>query len=149
MRIELLTVSDYVSSQSFEFLPGKYQGKCGNEGSRFLDEMVVSFFEGIISKRYPEYNHFNFQYLDGSIVLALALDLKELVNTFRTTNDPEVVFKSLADKANAIQTEALMEMIQKEGLESASRKFEKLAKALADWFEKAHSTQGGMSILGL
>jgi hypothetical protein len=152
MRIELLKVSDYGSlgtGQAFEFLPGKYLGKCGNAGSRFLDEVVVNYFEGIITKRFPPYDHFNFQYLDGPVVLAIASDLKELANTLKTTNDPEMVFKSLADKANAIKAEVLMATIKNEGLESASRKFTSLAEALADWFKEAHSTHGGMSILGL
>lgn len=149
MRIKLLPVSDYSSSMSFEFLPGKFQNKCGNKESRFLDEMVFCFFEGIIAKRFAEYDHYNFQYLDGPTILAIASDLRKFAKTLRSTADPEAIFKGRADSAKAFKPESLMEQIRKEGLPVAAREFAVLAEELADWFEKADSTHGGMSILGL
>jgi hypothetical protein len=43
-----------------ELLPGKYKGTCWNRGSLFLDEDTFGFFEGIVVKNLPDYDHYAF-----------------------------------------------------------------------------------------
>lgn len=44
----------------FEFLPGKYQNKCWNEASVFLDEEAFGYVEPIFERLVPDYDHYAF-----------------------------------------------------------------------------------------
>jgi hypothetical protein len=44
----------------FEFLPGKYRGKCWNTQSVFLAEDVFGWFEPIIARHEPKFDHYAF-----------------------------------------------------------------------------------------
>ena len=148
MRIELLKKSEVSDgSQFFEFLPGKYDGKCWKEESVYLEELVMGFFEGVVKRVLPSYSHFAFQYLDAPATRTLAEDLKGIGTAIQEAREPKVYIQSLADQNDSVHPD--MNPFLSEGSEQAGLKLASLAKQLAEWLETEAVKYGGVSILGL
>jgi hypothetical protein len=72
--------SDLRGTVYFELLPGPYRGQCWNEGSLFFDEETFGYFEPIIERHAPDFDHYAFTEIPTSSWSTIADDLKELQN---------------------------------------------------------------------
>ena len=61
-----------------ELLPGKYTGQCWNKGSLFLDEATFGFFEKIIERNLPDYDHYTFTEVSSTRWQPIIARLKSL-----------------------------------------------------------------------
>src|SRR5262245_28844859 len=61
-----------------EFLPGKYAGRCWNDGSVFLDEEVFGLIEPKIIAQVPEFDHYAFIEIQGEVWNQIIRDLRDL-----------------------------------------------------------------------
>lgn len=70
----------------FEFLPGTYQDRCWNEGSVFLAEEVFAYFECIIARNEPRFDHYSFIGIHKPTWERICADIERLISTLDSAN---------------------------------------------------------------
>jgi hypothetical protein len=74
-----------------ELLPGGYRDSCWNEGSVFLTEEVFGYFEPIIERHEPRFDHFAFVDVERSTWNAILDDLAGVARDLRAAASIEDV----------------------------------------------------------
>ena len=77
----LLDGTDY-----FELLDGKYQNKCWNDGSLYINEYDFAVVEDVFSEANKEYDHFGFVEYDGYKSKKIIKQLKERMLEIENSN---------------------------------------------------------------
>jgi hypothetical protein len=67
-----------------ELLPGGYRDSCWNVGSVFLAEEVFGYFEPIIERHEPRFNHYAFVDVERSAWNAILDDFTHVAQALRT-----------------------------------------------------------------
>ena len=146
MKIKILKKSELTGTQYFEFMVGKHDGKsCRFEDSIYLQEGVISFFEGTILGVDPTYDHFQFNFLDHASTKLLKTRLENLRDSLEHTDNPESLLRELAAGADRAQ-------VSESSLKDPAVVCDELsivAMQLADWVEDAEAKGRGISILGM
>ncbi len=78
-----------------ELLPGGYRGSSWNVGSVFLTEEVFGYFEHIVERHEPRFDHFAFVDVERSTWNAILRDLGELSRALRTAGSVDDVAPSM------------------------------------------------------
>ncbi|HEX8671625.1 MAG TPA: hypothetical protein VF710_07040 [Longimicrobium sp.] len=74
-----------------ELLPGGYRDSCWNEGSVFLTEEVFGYFERIIERHEPRFDHFAFVDVERATWNAILDDLAGVARDLRAAASIEDV----------------------------------------------------------
>jgi hypothetical protein len=74
-----------------ELLPGGYRDSCWNAGSVFLTEEVFGYFEAIIERHEPRFDHFAFVDVERSTWNAILDDFADLARALRTATSVDEV----------------------------------------------------------
>jgi hypothetical protein len=126
-----------------ELLPGRYNGKCWNDGSLFLDEETFGFFEDVVLKEAPDYDHYAFTEISRLKWLRIAARLRAFASELRVVakwqdlpHDMHFIF---------LGTEARFA----ENLEENSRALAGVATEIAAWAERVLKEQDAITVLGL
>ncbi len=67
-----------------ELLPGGYRDSCWNVGSLFFTEEVFGYFEPVIARHEPRFDHFAFVDVERSTWNAILDDLARVAQALRT-----------------------------------------------------------------
>ena len=126
-----------------ELMPGKYKGECWNQGSLFLDEDTFGFFEGIISKHLPEYDHYAFTEVSSSRWQSIVARLKGFAAEVRAARRPADLPSDIYYFMNDTE-----QRFNEEFSESAQR-LQEVTSELAGWLETAAKNNDAVTILGL
>lgn len=62
-------------------MPGAYSNQCWNENSLFFEEEVFGYFENIISRHAPSYDHYAFTEIDKEAWDKIIKDFQSLEST--------------------------------------------------------------------
>lgn len=74
-----------------ELLPGGYRDSCWNVGSVFFTEEVFGYFEPIIERHEPRYDHFAFVDVERSTWNAILDDFADLARALRAAGSVDEV----------------------------------------------------------
>ncbi|HEX8363300.1 MAG TPA: hypothetical protein VF613_24485 [Longimicrobium sp.] len=74
-----------------ELLPGGYRDSCWNAGSVFLTEEVFGYFEPIIERHEPRFDHFAFVDVERPTWNAILDDFADLARALRAANSVDEV----------------------------------------------------------
>jgi hypothetical protein len=134
--------SDLEGTAYIELLPGKYTGKCWNKGSLFLDEAMFGFFEKIVERSLPEYDHYAFTEVSSTrwqpIIVRFKSLAEELSSAEASKDIPTDVHFYLKDTEQRF----------KKDFKLNTKLLEQVATELADWLEVTLRHHESVTILG-
>ena len=84
--IRILAKSELQGTAYVEVLPGRYASKCWNESSLFFEEEIFGYFEPIISRHVPSYDHYSFTEIAASKWIAIVKDFRSLAASLGRSN---------------------------------------------------------------
>ena len=88
MEIKLITkLEELEGTCYFEFLPEKYDNKCWNSNSVFIDEEVFYFIEKIFEKYVDDYDHYSFMEINQNISNKIIDELMKFSNRLKTISN--------------------------------------------------------------
>jgi hypothetical protein len=126
-----------------ELLPGRYGGNCWNDGSVFFDEPTFGFFEKIIQKHVPEYDHYAFTEIAHGKWSAVSLRLKSFAAELSGVSS----FRELPDDINFIFLDTEGEFVK--DFPSNARLLAGVARELARWIDGTLKEHDAITVLGL
>jgi hypothetical protein len=126
-----------------ELLPGKYTGKCWNKGSLFLDEATFGFFEKMIERNLPEYDHYAFTEISSARWQPIIVRLKSLAEELSSAEAPKDIPTDVHFYFN--DTEQRF----KKDFKVNTQLLEQVATELACWLEVTLRQHESVTILGL
>jgi hypothetical protein len=135
--------SDLEGTAYIELLPGKYTGKCWNKGSLFLDEATFGFFEKIVARSLPEYDHYAFTEVSSTRWQPIIIRLKSLAEELSAAQAPKDIPTDVHFHFN--DTEQRF----KKNFKVNIRLLQQVATELAGWLEVTLRQQESVTILGL
>ena len=71
----------------FEFLPGKYKGKCWNQNSVFLTEEVFGYLEPVFERNQPDFDHYAFVEIQKETWMSVISDFCQLLESLEQAHD--------------------------------------------------------------
>ncbi|XDD46704.1 hypothetical protein AB3N60_01015 [Leptospira sp. WS39.C2] len=123
-----------------EFLPGRYNGKCWNENSIFMDETTFSIFEDVIESILEGYDHYAFKELpETKIPILLHLLEQRKREIFN-----ETLFNITLTSYSEVQKEWIVKLI----LADKKAAMEVLETLIA-WIQNMQKQNLPLSILGI
>ena len=126
-----------------ELMPGKYKGTCWKQGSLFLDEETFGFFEDIISKQIPEYDHYAFTEVSTSRWKAIIARLKSFAAELRAAREPTDLPGDIYYFMRDTELRFMADFSRN------VRHLEEVASELAKWLEAESKKHEAITILGL
>ncbi len=126
-----------------ELLPGRYKGTCWNNESIFFDEETFGFFEGIIEREAPDYDHYSFTEISRAKWLRIVARLRVFAAELRAVKS----WQSLPTDTRLLfsNTEAKFAA----NLEAHVRALADASTQLADWLEHVLAEQDAVTVLGI
>ena len=70
----------------FEFLPGRYQGKCWTDSSIFVSEKSIFVFEDLLDQTIEGYDHYTFMEISKDQILKLIAALEKRAGEISSGN---------------------------------------------------------------
>ena len=127
----------------FEFLPGRYDQKCWNEGSVFLSEEAFDLIEPIFLRRVPEFDHYAFVEINRSRWSLIVGDLEVLTERLATVNGVDEL-RDLVRVTNAFDEHDL-----RTAFVEYKRLIRQMLTDLAAWLRGQASRHEIISVLGM
>ena len=127
----------------FELLPGKYNEQCWNTGSLFLDEETFGFFEKIVERNLPDYDHYAFTEVSGTRWHPIIARLKFLANELGAAGTPKDIPTDIHFYFN--DTEQRF----KKDFKANAKLLQQVSTELAGWLEVTLKHHEAITILGL
>lgn len=123
-----------------EFLPGRYNGKCWNENSIFMDETTFSIFEDLIESILEGYDHYAFNELPETKIP----NLLHLLEKRKIEISNERLYTLTPTTYSEVQKERIVTLI----LADKKAAMEVL-DTLIVWIQNMHKQNIPLSILGI
>lgn len=135
--------SDLEGTAYIELLPGKYAGKCWNKSSLFLDEATFGFFEKIVERSLPEYDHYAFTEVSSARWQLIIVRIKALAKELSAAEAPEDIPTDVhfyfSDTEQRFKKDFKLNI----------QLLQQVATELADWLEVTLRHHESVAILGL
>jgi hypothetical protein len=135
--------SDLEGTAYIELLPGKYTGKCWNKGSLFLDEATFGFFEKIVERSLPEYDHYAFTEVSSTRWQPIIIRLKALAKELSSAEALEDIPTDAHFYFNDTEQRFMKDF------KVNTRLLQQVATELAGWLEVTLRQHESVTILGL
>ncbi len=135
-------VSKLEGTVYFEFLPRKYQGECWNSDAVYIQEEAILFFDALLVRHVPNYDHFSFMSTSYEAAQSLADDLLEYSRDVVATNNTDLLVQKYGvrvEVANEIREDWLHQR----------QPLSRMLSELASWIEETIEPGGRLSVLGI
>ena len=126
-----------------EVLPGRYRGKCWNDGSIFFDEETFGFFEPFIEREVPEYDHYAFTEVSRPRWIRVASSLRAFATELLVAAAAQSMPKGLRFVFSGT------EVSFSQNLPGNTRALADAATGFAEWLERVLEEHDAVSILGI
>jgi hypothetical protein len=135
--------SDLEGTAYIELLPGRYTGKCWNKGSLFLDEATFGFFEKIVERSLPEYDHYAFTEVSSTRWQPIIIRLKSLAEELSAAQAPKDIPTDVHFYFNDTEQRFMKDF------KVNTRLLQQVSTELAGWLEVTLRHHESVTILGL